>query len=279
MSYFLPLYLIQEYVNSALKEDIASGDITSQCFYQNSESIKAVMNSRVEGIVAGMDVVECVFKTLDKDISFTRLVEDGQSISKGQDIAVIEGNAIAVLSGERTALNFVQRMSAIATLTNNYQQAILPYAARIADTRKTTPNFRLFEKYSVKVGGGSPHRAGLYDCVMLKDNHIKIAGGIQNAIDLVRKQNSHTHKIEVECDTFEQVTQAVEAKADIIMLDNMSIQEMKLAVEYINKRAIVEASGTVTIESVNEIASTEVDIISTSAITARAGILDIGLDI
>ena len=182
------------------------------------------------------------------------------------------------MSGERTALNYIQRMSGIATETNKYQKAITPYNAKIVDTRKTTPNFRIFEKYSVKVGGGSLHRFNLSDCVMLKDNHISFAGSITKAVKKVRDNISHAHKIEVECDTKEQVKEALEAKADIIMLDNMSIEDMKFCVNLINKQAIVEASGNVKLHTINEIASTGVDIISSSAIVAQAKTLDIALD-
>lgn len=181
--------------------------------------------------------------------------------------------------GERLALNFIQRMSGIATETRKYQEAIKPYNARIADTRKTTPNFRAFEKYAVKVGGAALHRFNLSDCAMIKDNHIKLAGSITNAVTKLRKAISFTHKIEVECDTFEQVKEAVEVGADIIMLDNMDISTMKQAVEYINHRAIVEASGNVNLDIVNSIAACQVDIISSSAIVAKAHTLDLALDI
>lgn len=169
-------------------------------------------------------------------------------------------------------------MSGIATETNKYQEAIKPYSAKIVDTRKTTPNFRPFEKYSVKIGGGALHRFNLSDCAMIKDNHIRLAGSITNAVQKLRKAISFTHKIEVECDTFEQVKEAVAVGADIIMLDNMSVETMTEAVKYIDKRAIVEASGNVCLQTVNSIASTGVDIISSSAIVAKAPTLDLALD-
>ena len=170
-------------------------------------------------------------------------------------------------------------MSGIATETRKYQDAIEPYAAKIVDTRKTTPNFRAFEKYSVKIGGGALHRFNLSDCAMIKDNHIRLAGSIANAVTKLRESISHAHKIEVECDTLEQVKEAVDVKADIIMLDNMSVDTMRKAVEIINHKAVVEASGNVNLETVNAIASTGVDIISSSAIVAKAPTLDLGLDI
>ena len=180
--------------------------------------------------------------------------------------------------GERTALNYIQRMSGIATETNKYQKAIGEFKAKIVDTRKTTPLFRAFEKYAVKTGGGSLHRFNLSDCAMIKDNHIKYAGSLTNAVEKLRKNISHAHKIEVECDTIEQVKEAIACKADIIMLDNMDIDTMKKCVELINGRAVVEASGNVNLATVKEIASTGVDIISSSAIVAKAPTLDLGLD-
>ena len=180
--------------------------------------------------------------------------------------------------GERVALNYIQRMSGIATETRKYQDAIKPYSAKIVDTRKTTPNFRAFEKYSVKVGGDALHRFNLSDCAMIKDNHIRLAGSITGAVNKLRENISHAHKIEVECDTLEQVKEAVSVKADIIMLDNMSIDTMKKAVEIINHQAVVEASGNVKLDTVNAIASTGVDIISSSAIVAKAPTLDLALD-
>ena len=180
--------------------------------------------------------------------------------------------------GERTALNYTQRMSGIATETNKYQKAVGEYKARIVDTRKTTPGFRAFEKYSVKTGGGSLHRFNLSDCAMIKDNHIKYAGSLTKAVEKLRQHISHAHKIEVECDTVEQVKEAVNCGADIIMLDNMSLDTMRECVKLIDGKAIVEASGNVNLNTVYDIASTGVDIISSSAIVAKAPTLDLGLD-
>lgn len=272
-------FIIEEHVKAALKEDIGFGDISTDYLADEDDIISAELNTRQDGILCGLDVMLMVFKVLDKDIKITTYFKDGDVIKKGDKIADIEGKARFVLIGERTALNYIQRMSGIATETNKYQNAIAPYKAKIVDTRKTTPNFRMFEKYSVKVGGGALHRFNLSDCVMLKDNHIKLAGGsIEKAVAKVRENISHAHKIEVECDTFEQVKASVSAGADIIMLDNMTASQMKECVEYINGRAIVEASGNVNLSTVNEIAATGVDIISSSAIVAKAGTLDIGLD-
>lgn len=279
MSYLLHDFIIEKHVKLALKEDIGYGDISTDYIEASDKFLKAFMNSREEGILCGIEVARKVFEILDKNIKVTALLKDGDKITAGQDIAVIEGNARAILTGERVALNYIQRMSAIATLTAKYCEILAPYKACIAETRKTTPNFRIFEKYAVKIGGATPHRFSLCDCVMLKDNHIALCGGIAKAVATVRKHISHTHKIEVETDTLEQVKEAVDAGVDIIMLDNMSPETIKKAVEIINGQAITEASGNVNMKTLEDIAKTGVDIISTSAITSRAGTLDIGLDI
>lgn len=270
-------FIIEEHVKSALKEDIGFGDISTD-YLAGDKLITAELNTRNDGILCGLDVLKMVFRVLDKDIEIVSYFQDGDEIKKGDKIAEIKGKARFVLIGERTALNYIQRMSGIATETNKYQKAIEPYKSKIVDTRKTTPNFRMFEKYAVKVGGGALHRFNLSDCVMLKDNHIKLAGSIEKAVEKVRANISHAHKIEVECDTFEQVKSCVSVGVDIIMLDNMTPEQMKECVEYIDHRAIVEASGNVKLSTVNEIAATGVDIISSSAIVAKAGTLDIGLD-
>ena len=275
----MPDLVTKKLIEQALFEDIGSGDITTEGILKQGQSLKAVINSRAEGIISGITVAENVFKILDPEITFKTLVNDGQEIKRGQNLAIIEGNPAAILSGERTALNFLQRMSAISTLTNKYQHAIHTYKAKVTDTRKTTPNFRIFEKYAVKAGGGSPHRFGLFDAVMIKDNHIKLAGSITEAVKLIRNNLSHTTKIEIETETLDEVNEALNCHADILMLDNMSVKMMKEAVALINGRAITEASGNISLENINQVASTGVDYISTRAITAKAGIIDIGLDI
>ena len=272
-------FIVEEHIKNALKEDIGFGDITTDFLYSKNDSITARLNTREDGVVCGLDIFKKVFKILSDEVKITVNFEDGDNVKKGETIAVITGPARAILTGERTALNYMQRMSGIATETRKYQEAIKPFSARITDTRKNTPGFRMFEKYAVMTGGARLHRFNLSDCVMIKDNHIKHAGSITKAIELLRINNSHAHKIEVECDTYEQVCEALESGCDLIMLDNMTIPEMKKCVETINKRAIVEASGNVKINTVNEIASTGVDVISTSAIVAQAHVLDLGLDI
>lgn len=262
----------------ALMEDIGYGDITTENLAGEDDFLKGELNTRSEGILCGCEVFKTVFETLSDKINIHFYFKDGDKIKKGDKIADIEGPAKYLLMGERVALNYIQRMSGIATETKKYQDAISPYMAKIVDTRKTTPNFRAFEKYSVKIGGGALHRFNLSDCAMIKDNHIKLAGSITNAVNKLRNNISHAHKIEVECDNLEQVKEAVSVNADIIMLDNMPVSTMKQAVEIIAGRAVIEASGNVTLNTVNEIASTGVDIISSSAIVAKAPTLDLALD-
>lgn len=272
-------FLIDKHVLSALEEDIGFGDITTDNLAKEGDILTAKLNTRTDGVLCGMRVFERVFKLLSDKMNIEFYFKDGDKIKSGDTIALITGPADAVLKGERTALNYIQRMSGIATETRKYQDAIGDNKARISDTRKTTPNFRIFEKYSVFIGGACIHRFNLADCAMIKDNHIKLAGSLTKAVNAVRKNISHTHKIEVECDTLEQVKEAIACAADIIMLDNMSCDVMKQAVELINGKAIVEASGNVNLSTVNAIAKTGVDIISSSAIVAKAPTLDLALDI
>ncbi|MBO6272093.1 carboxylating nicotinate-nucleotide diphosphorylase [bacterium] len=271
-------FYIEEHVKNALKEDISFEDITTDNLTDENDKLKCVLNTREDGVFCGKDVFETVFKVLSDEVKIKFFVKDGDEIKKGDKLAELSGPARAILTGERTALNYVQRMSAIATKSREYQKAIDEYNVRMVDTRKNTPNFRIFEKYAVKVGCGYVHRFNLSDCAMIKDNHVKFAGSITKAVEKLRKSISHAHKIEVECDTLEQVKEAVNCDVDIIMLDNMSIETMKEAVKLINHRAIVEASGRVSIETLKEIASVGVDVISSSAIVAKAPTMDLGLD-
>ena len=274
----LSKFYVEDHVKSALMEDIGYGDITTENLAGENDFLKAELNTRSEGVLCGCNVFKTVYKILSDDVKIKFYFKDGDIIKKGDKIADLEGPAKDLLMGERVSLNYIQRMSGIATETRKYQDAIAPYSAKIVDTRKTTPNFRAFEKYSVKVGGGAVHRFNLSDCAMIKDNHIRLAGSLTNAVNKLRESISHAHKIEVECDTIDQVKEAVEVKADIIMLDNMPVETMKKAVELINHQAIVEASGNVNLSTVNAIASTGVDIISSSAIVAKAPTLDLALD-
>ena len=275
----LDKFLIDKHVLLALEEDIGFGDITTDNLATEDDKLTAKLDTRVDGILCGTKVFERVFKLLSDDVEIKFNFKDGDRIKAGDVIATLTGSASAILKGERTALNYIQRMSGIATETRKYQDAIGDNKARISDTRKTTPNFRVFEKYSVFVGGACIHRFNLADCAMIKDNHIKLAGSLTLAVEKIRTNISHTHKIEVECDTLEQVVEAVDCGADIIMLDNMSCERMAEAVNLINGKAIVEASGNVNLSTVADIAKTGVDIISSSAIVAKAPTLDLGLDI
>ena len=271
-------FFIEEHVKNALNEDIGFGDITTDYLTGESDVLCCTLNTREDGIFCGKDVFESVFKILSPKIEIKFYYNDGDHIKKGDKIAEIKGSARYILMGERTALNYIQRMSGIATETNKYQKAIGDYKAKIVDTRKTTPGFRAFEKYAVKTGGGSLHRYNLSDCAMIKDNHIKFAGSLTSAVNKLKQNISHAHKIEVECDNLEQVKEAVSCGVDIIMLDNMDLETMREGVKLIAGRAVVEASGNVKIETIHDIAATGVDIISSSAIVAKAPTMDLGLD-
>lgn len=271
-------FYIEDHVKKALQEDIGFGDVTTESIIGNDLIYNAKLTSRVEGIVCGLEVFKTVFKVLSDKVEVKLLFKDGDKIQKGDVLAEIKGPAKYILLGERVSLNYIQRMSGIATETRKYQDAIGELPCKIVDTRKTTPNFRAFEKYSVKCGGGALHRFNLSDCAMIKDNHIQVAGGVTNAVKAVKANFSHAHKIELECDTLDQVKEALPLGVDIIMLDNMSFEQMKEAVSLINHRAIVEASGNVNLDTVRQIAQCGVDIISSSAIVAKAPALDLGLD-
>jgi nicotinate-nucleotide pyrophosphorylase len=271
-------FYVEDHVKSALKEDIGFGDVTTESIVGEDEVFEARLVSRCDGIICGLEVFKTVFKVLSEKVNVKLLFKDGDKIKKGDVLATIKGSGKYLLLGERVALNYIQRMSGIATETHKYQQAIGDLPCKIVDTRKTTPNFRAFEKYSVKVGGGALHRFNLSDCAMIKDNHIQVAGSVTNAIKLVKANLSHAHKIELECDTIEQIKEALPLGVDIIMLDNMSLEQMKEAVKLIEGRAIVEASGNVHLDTVRKIAECGVDIISSSAIVAKAPTLDIALD-
>lgn len=271
-------FYVEEHVKSALMEDIGFGDVTTESIVDEDEIFEASLVSRSEGIICGLEVFKTVFKVLSDKVTVNLLFKDGDRIKKGDVLAKIKGSGKYLLLGERVSLNYIQRMSGIATETDKYQKAIGNLPCKIVDTRKTTPGFRAFEKYSVKTGGGALHRFNLSDCAMIKDNHIKVAGSVTNAVNKVKENISHAHKIELECDTIEQVKEALPLGVDIIMLDNMDLGTMKEAVKLINHRAIVEASGNVRLDTVRAIAECGVDIISSSAIVAKAPTLDIALD-
>ena len=271
-------FYVEEHVKSALMEDIGFGDVTTESIVGEDEIFKASLVSRSEGIICGLNVFKTVFKILSDRVKVDLLFKDGDKIQKGDVLARIEGPGKYLLLGERVSLNYIQRMSGIATETHKYQTAIGELPCKIVDTRKTTPGFRAFEKYSVKTGGGALHRFNLSDCAMIKDNHIQVAGSVTKAVEKVKVNLSHAHKIELECDTVDQIKEALPLGVDIIMLDNMDLDTMKSAVKLIDHRAIVEASGNVRLETVRAIAECGVDIISSSAIVAKAPTLDIALD-
>ena len=280
--YSLDNFIIDDYIKSALKEDMTFGDITTDSINSefNNPNFTVNLCSRSNGVICGLNVFKRVFDILsDNKVIVEFYFTDGDDIRKNDKIAKISGPSNFILKGERLALNFIQKMSGIATTTRQYQNKADKYNVRVVDTRKNTPNFRIFEKYAVKVGGNYVHRFNLSDCVMLKDNHIALCqGSITHAVNAVRKNISHAHKIEVECDNISQVQEALDCGVDIIMLDNMSVDDMKSAVKLIDKRAIVEASGCVTLDNIEDIAACGVDIISTSAIVTKAPTLDLGFD-
>lgn len=271
-------FYVEDHVKNALMEDIGFGDVTTESIVGEDKIFNAKLVSRCEGVICGLEVFKTVFKVLSDKVKVELLFKDGDKIRKGDVLATLTGPGKYLLLGERVSLNYIQRMSGIATETNKYAQAIGELPVKIVDTRKTTPGFRAFEKYSVKVGGGALHRFNLSDCAMIKDNHIQVAGSVTNAVKLVKENLSHAHKIELECDTLEQVKEALPLGVDIIMLDNMSFDKMKEAVKLIDGKAVVEASGNVNLETVRQIAECGVDIISSSAIVAKAPTLDIALD-
>ena len=271
-------FYVEDHVKHALMEDIGFGDVTTESIVGEDKIFEASLVSRCEGVICGLEVFKTVFKILSDKVKVELLFKDGDKIKKGDVLATLTGPGKYLLLGERVSLNYIQRMSGIATETHKYQTAIGDLPCKIVDTRKTTPNFRAFEKYSVKVGGGALHRFNLSDCAMIKDNHIQVAGSVTNAVKMVKANLSHAHKVELECDTLDQVKEALPVGVDIIMLDNMDLEAMKTAVKLIDHKAIVEASGNVRLETVRAIAECGVDIISSSAIVAKAPTLDIALD-
>jgi len=264
-------------IEQALLEDIHTGDITTQALIPADSRAEARLIAKEEMTLAGLFVAEKVFKRLNADVVFIPGLAEGALAAKGALIATVRGSAAELLMGERVALNLLQRLSGIATLTSRYVAAVAGTGARIVDTRKTTPGLRELEKYAVRIGGGFNHRTGLYDGILIKENHIAATGGIGEAIKRARDYIPHTLKIEIETETLAQVDEALASGADIIMLDNMSIDDMRTAVLAIAGRALVEASGGVTLETVRAIAETGVDIISVGALTHSARAMDISM--
>ncbi len=272
------LYL-DDLIKRALQEDIGYRDLTTDSIVPPDQRSRGVIIAKQEGVIAGIEVARRTFHLLDPGVDFQNLVEDGDVVKPKDIVARLEGPTCAILQGERVALNFLQRMSGIATYTRRLCQAISGYKARVVDTRKTTPGLRVLEKYAVRVGGGANHRFGLYDGVIIKDNHIIAAGGIKRAVQAVRGKVPHTVRIEVEVQDLEMLAEALDAGADVIMLDNMDIETMKKAVELVAGRVPLEASGGVNEQNIRQVAATGVDYISVGALTHSVKALDISLDL
>lgn len=266
-----------ELIRMALAEDVTSEDVSTNCVLKEYSFGEADLIAKQDGVIAGLPVFARVFTLLEEGVSVEFFAKDGDRVKKGQKLAVVSGDMRVILTGERTALNYLQRMSGIATYTAEIVKLLEGSGLRLVDTRKTTPNMRIFEKYAVRVGGGSNHRFNLSDAVLLKDNHIGAAGGVKEAIARAKAYAPFTQKIEVETENMQMVKDAVEAGADIIMLDNMTDSEMREAVNYIDRRAIVEISGNVTKENIARLKGIGADIVSSGALTHSAPILDVSL--
>jgi nicotinate-nucleotide pyrophosphorylase (carboxylating) len=278
---------IKAIVQRALAEDVGSGDVTSQWILPPEMRVRGCFLAKAQGVLAGLEVVRQVFQQVDERIVFQAPMKDGDAISKGDIVATVEGPAAGILTAERTALNFLQRMSGIATLTRCYVEAVIGTKAVILDTRKTAPGLRLLDKRAVRLGGGQNHRLGLYDMVLIKDNHIAVAGGITQAVERVRRGNRPGLRperveglaVEVEVKSLAELEEALALNVDRIMLDNMDLNEMRRAVEVTAGRVPLEASGNVTLENVVAIAATGVDYISVGALTHSVKALDISLEV
>ena len=270
---------VEALIDLALREDLGPHDITTKSLIKEKDRGAATVLAKENFLLAGLSVFSRVFFRLDEKTRLRSFFKDGEEVKAGNIIAKVEGPLWVLLSGERTALNFLQRLSGIATFTRLVVKKVKGYPIKILDTRKTTPGWRVLEKEAVRIGGGFNHRFGLFDGVLIKDNHIQAVGNISRAIALARSKVPMTLKIEVEVTTLEQLNEALEAKADIIMLDNMSLDDMKRAVKKIKGRALVEASGGITLENVVSIAKTGVDVISLGALTSAFRAVDISMEL
>jgi len=270
---------IKHLLELALAEDIGNGDVTSDAIIPADLKATGIILAKDTGVIAGLEVVKRVFEMVDEELNMTSPLKDGDLLEPGVEIAKVFGPAGAMLTAERTALNFLQRLSGIATMAAKFVQAVAGYPVKIVDTRKTTPGWRMLEKYAVRAGGAHNHRFGLDNAVLIKDNHIALAGSIKKAVEMAKAKIPFTMKIEVETETLEQVEEVLHSQADIIMLDNMNADEMRGAVKLINGSKLVEASGGVRLENVAEVAATGVDIISVGALTHSAMPLDISMEI
>ena len=273
------MHSVQHLIEIALKEDIGSGDITTENLIAPGLSGRGAIIAKEPLVIAGLDVAKRVFEYLDPEVAFKPKRHDGDTVKEGEMVVEIEGNLRALLMGERTALNFLQRLSGIATHTRSFIDALGEPRVRLVDTRKTTPGWRVLEKYAVRAGGAHNHRMGLYDGVLIKDNHIAVCGGIKNAVERIRGRISHLLKIEVEASTQGEVKEALDAGADVIMLDNMDLEQIKAAIELIDGKAGVEVSGRVSRGDLLFLAAAGVDIISIGALTHAAKSMDISMRI
>jgi nicotinate-nucleotide pyrophosphorylase (carboxylating) len=270
-----------ELIDLALREDLALGDITSEATVPADRRATAVMLAKEGGVISGLETAQAVFSRIDPTVRFAALVSDGDRVASGTRLAEISGNARSILAAERTALNLIQRLSGIASITADYVSAVDGTSASVIDTRKTTPGMRYLEKAAVRHGSGSNHRYNLGDAVLIKDNHLAAIGGnhpIRDAVTAAKRRAPHTSKVEVEVIDLAGVQEALDAQADIIMLDNMSLAEMRRAVKLVDGRALLEASGGITLETIRDVAETGVDLISVGALTHSAPSLDISLD-
>lgn len=270
--------LVEKIIKDALIEDMNQGDITTDLLVGEDELGEAIITAKEDGVLAGVFVAKKVFNLLDKNIEIDILKKDGSTLNKGDDILVLRGSLSFILKGERLALNLLQRLSGIATITNSFVREINDTKAKIVDTRKTTPNLRVLEKYAVLIGGGFNHRYNLSDGILIKDNHIKAVGSIKRAVKIAKEKAPHTIKVEVEVKNLEELEEAISERADIIMLDNMDSETMKQAVKINQNRSLLEASGNMSIDRVKEVAETGVDLISVGAITHSVKALDISLN-
>jgi len=274
--------IIKEIIRRALDEDIQTGDVTTQAVIPDSVFGKGKFLVKADGVIAGLSIAKNVFEMNDDKIGFKVLIPDGEKVKSGDIVAEVDAKASSILTAERTALNFLQRMSGIATLTNNFVEKIKHTKAKILDTRKTVPQLRLLDKEAVRLGGGKNHRIGLFDMFLIKDNHIEIAGSITSAVNACRKSQRQKNlrlKIEVETKNLEEVKEALSCDVDIIMLDNFKTEMMKKAVTLINGKCLVEASGNINLNNVKEVAETGVDFISVGALTHSVKALDISLEV
>ena len=269
---------IDRIIETALKEDMPSGDITSESIIPSDSESEAVILAKENGVLAGIDVARRVFFKIDSNLLFQKKKRDGQNFEKDEVLARIKGNSVSILKGERTALNFLQRMSGIATQAKKYVQALEGTKTKVLDTRKTTPGLRVLEKYAVRAGGGVNHRFNLSEMVLIKDNHIKIVGSISEAVKRARKRAGKGIKIEVEAKDLEEVKEALSSGANIIMLDNMSLNKMKEVVRWVNRRVPLEVSGKVNLRRIRGIASLGVDFISVGSLTHSFRSLDISIE-